>query len=113
MKRSPARALAVVAALLSGSGAVARADAPLSPRQQLQYQVVCATCHAMPGTGAPLTGDRAAWLERNAQGFEALLRNTVDGMRSMPPLGTCGSCTEADLRALVAYLSGLPAEPAE
>jgi len=35
-----------------------------------------------------------------------LLAHTVNGYRGMPPLGACGSCSEADLRALVVYLSG-------
>ena len=40
-----------------------------------------------------------------------MLIHTVDGFRGMPPLGGCGRCSEADLRALVAYVSGSPAAP--
>jgi cytochrome c5 len=80
--------------------------AQLSPRLVLTYQSVCAECHARPGTGAPLAGDSGAWAKRRAQGADALLAHTVNGYRGMPPLGACGACSEAELRALVAYLSG-------
>jgi cytochrome c5 len=56
----------------------------------------------------PLVGDAAAWEGRRAQGFETLLANTVNGVRDMPPLGTCGACSEDDLRRLVAFVAGLP-----
>jgi cytochrome c5 len=82
--------------------------AQLSPDGARAYQTACASCHARPGTGAPLTGDDAAWAERRAQGAEVLLAHTVNGYRGMPPLGTCGLCSEAELRTLVAYVAGLP-----
>jgi len=72
------------------------------------YQTACASCHARPGTGAPLTSDEAAWAERRAQGANVLLAHTVNGYRGMPPLGTCGLCSESELRELVAYMAGLP-----
>jgi len=79
----------------------------LEPALALTYQSVCAACHARPGTGAPLAGNDADWSQRRAQGADALLEHTVNGYRGMPPLGGCGRCSEADLRALVAYLAGL------
>jgi cytochrome c5 len=81
----------------------------LSPELVLTYQSVCAECHARAGTGAPLAGDAGAWAKRRAQGAELLLAHTVNGYRGMPPLGACGACSEADLRALVGYLSGASA----
>lgn len=91
------------------AGPTAAADSPvLSLRPQQLYQDICATCHASPGSGAPVTGDAEAWREPNAQGFDALLIHTVDGFGSMPPLGTCGSCSEAEMRVLISYMSGLP-----
>lgn len=72
------------------------------------YQTACASCHARPGTGAPLTGNATAWAKRRAQGADVLLAHTVNGYRGMPPLGTCGLCSESELRELVAYMAGLP-----
>ena len=76
--------------------------------QAAQLRSVCAPCHARPGSGAPLMGDAAAWAPRLEVGFEVLVARTVDGYRTMPPLGTCGSCGEADFRVLVSAVSGLP-----
>ena len=55
-----------------------------------------------------LVGDAAAWETRREKGIETLLANTVNGYRGMPPLGTCGFCSEPDLRDLIAYMAGLP-----
>ena len=82
--------------------------AELSPAAARAWQTACASCHARPGTGAPLAGDAKAWADRRSQGADVLLAHTVDGYKGMPPLGTCGLCTEAELRELVAYVSGLP-----
>ena len=95
------------AGVLVTSSAQGAAPRTLSAIQSRQYQNVCSRCHARPDSGAPLVGDASAWSERNAGGFDQLLKRSVDGWRSMPPLGTCGSCSEADLRALVAYVSGV------
>lgn len=79
----------------------------LEPELALTYQSACASCHARAGTGAPLTGNDADWAERRARGSDALLARTVNGYRGMPPLGGCGRCSEADFRALVAYMAGV------
>jgi cytochrome c5 len=98
--------LAACAAIMAS---VAVADEPvLQERQQRLFQQACAHCHLRPGLGVPVVGDAAAWEERRAQGFETLLANTVRGVRDMPPLGTCGACSEEDLRRLVAFVAGLP-----
>ncbi len=83
------------------------ARAELSERQMQLLSVNCAQCHARENIGVPLMGNPADWKKRNAQGEEALLRNAIQGMRGMPPLGYCAACTEEDLRALVRRVSGL------
>ena len=86
----------------------------LSPAQARSFEQVCAHCHLEPGIGVPQLGDEAAWTERREKGLDTLLRNTVDGIAGMPPLGTCGYCSEDDLRAMVAWLAGLsPSDGAE
>jgi cytochrome c5 len=79
----------------------------LTELQSAQLGLVCARCHARPGSGAPLMGDLAEWARRSSVGFDVLLARTVDGWQTMPPLGTCGSCTEEDFRALVSVVSGV------
>jgi len=101
-------------ALVCLAAACARSDerAPAAPTQlepalARTYQSACASCHARAGTGAPLVGRDADWSARRAQGIDVLLVHTVNGFRGMPPLGGCGLCSEADLRALVAYVAGV------
>lgn len=99
----------ILAAACSRNGETPPASrAQLSPDAARAYQTACASCHARPGTGAPLVGDDHTWAKRSAQGANVLLAHTVNGYRGMPPLGTCGLCSEAELRALVAYMAGLP-----
>ncbi len=80
----------------------------LRPELAITYQAACASCHARPGIGAPLTGVAADWSERRGRGLDALLESTVVGVGGMPPLGTCGLCSEDDLRELIAYMALLP-----
>jgi len=82
----------------------------LTPRESHAYTQICAYCHARAETSAPVMGDSAEWQRRAAEtdgGFEGLVRNTIVGIGNMPPLGTCGYCTETEIRNLVATMSGL------
>lgn len=78
----------------------------LSPELQAVYARSCATCHAVPATGAPQAGDAAAWAPRLAQGEDTLLDHTLNGFNAMPPMGACADCDEAQYRALIAYMAG-------
>ena len=102
-------ALALLACLCAcGAEHEPAAPVALSDANARTYQAACASCHARPGIGAPLTGAEADWRARRGQGIDALLVHTVDGYRGMPPLGTCGLCSEDDFRALIRYMAGLP-----
>jgi cytochrome c5 len=82
----------------------------LSERQALVFQRICSECHARGDIGSPMLGDEDAWKPRRAKGLDVLLANTVNGYGQMPPLGTCGFCTEEDFRHLVVYVSGMSAD---
>jgi cytochrome c5 len=101
-------AIAVSAVLACGPAEPPPAPAPLAPELARTYQAVCATCHARPGIGAPLTGVDGDWSERREKGLDALLVSTVQGVGGMPPLGTCGLCSVADFRALIRVMAGVP-----
>jgi cytochrome c5 len=114
-RRKLGAGLGLLAALCIAAGSARAAEprdarpgeakaATLDARLAQVYAQVCATCHQVPATGAPLTGDAAAWRSAAATGGEAMLKNTVDGLRGMPPLGTCGFCTEDDLRRLIDFM---------
>ena len=50
---------------------------------------------------------RVAELDYTVFEFGAFV-NTVNGVGNMPPLGSCSACTEADFRALIAFMARLP-----
>ena len=70
------------------------------------YQTSCQACHAAGIAGAPKLGDKAAWAPRIAKGNDALLLSVTNGLKAMPPKGTCMSCSEDELRAAVEYMVG-------
>ncbi|MEQ1439254.1 c-type cytochrome [Fontimonas sp. SYSU GA230001] len=78
------------------------------PAVQRLYEQTCKACHGVPGTGAPLAGDAAAWAPRVAQGLDTLLDHTINGYKGMPPLGSCGDCSEDEFRALIRHMAQLP-----
>lgn len=77
-------------------------------RQSTLFVNNCAQCHARQETGAPFIGVEEDWREAVARGEDAMLINVVLGLRGMPPLGYCSSCTEQDFRVLIRMLAGLP-----
>jgi cytochrome c5 len=61
-------------------------------------------CHATGAAGAPKVGDAAAWAPRIAQGMDTLVQHSINGLRAMPPRGTCANCSDEDLKAAVTYM---------
>ncbi|RDI96816.1 cytochrome c5 family protein [Dyella solisilvae] len=90
----------------AGSSPPVAADPPASVAGI--YVRACKNCHAVAGTGAPQTGDRAAWAPRLAQGDAVLLDHTFNGFKGMPPMGACMDCGESQYRALIEYMAGSP-----
>ncbi|RCH36970.1 cytochrome C oxidase, cbb3-type, subunit III family protein [Pseudomonas aeruginosa] len=71
------------------------------------YSASCKLCHANPASGAPLTGDAAAWAPRLAQGIDTLLDHSINGYKGMPPMGMCMQCSEEQFRALIDFMSAV------
>lgn len=65
----------------------------------------CALCHVDGNAGAPVVGNAQQWLPRLAQGRQTLLQHTVEGLNSMPPLGYCMACEEADFLAMIDFMT--------
>jgi cytochrome c5 len=63
------------------------------------------TCHAVPGSGAPLTGFTEHWKPRMKQGMDTLVHHAIDGYQAMPARGLCADCTEQDMRALIGFMA--------
>jgi len=68
------------------------------------YNRLCQACHATGAAGAPLFGNKEAWAPRIAQGSDTLLQTVINGKGAMPPRGTCGDCSDDDLRAAIQYM---------
>ena len=68
------------------------------------YQKTCKSCHDAGVAGAPKLGDSAAWAPRIEKGNDALLESVKNGLNVMPPMGTCMSCSDEELRSAIAYM---------
>ena len=68
------------------------------------YKQACTVCHAAGVAGAPKTGDKAAWAPRAALGVDALTASVIKGKGAMPPRGGAMQASDADIKAVVAYM---------
>lgn len=69
----------------------------------------CNACHSIGLLNAPKIGDTAAWKERADQqgGLDGLLAKAIVGLNAMPAKGTCGDCTDDELKSAIQKMSGL------
>lgn len=74
------------------------------------YRRSCATCHAVVGTGAPLTGDREAWQPLLAKGMDTLVEHVRRGFGRMPASGLCLACSDQQYRALIEFMANADVE---
>lgn len=70
------------------------------------YGASCLACHDAGVAGAPKTGVAADWADRIAQGEDTLVEHAINGIRGMPPKGTCMSCSDEEIRLAVEYMIG-------
>lgn len=70
------------------------------------YTAVCTSCHAAGVLGAPKIDDKAAWDPRIAQGLDGLMKNAVNGIRSMPARGGDPTITDEELTNAIVYMTG-------
>jgi len=71
------------------------------------YLRSCRSCHAVSATGAPLSGDVAAWKPRMAKGMDTLVDNVINGFAGMPPYGLCMDCQPVEFEALINFMAGV------
>lgn len=69
------------------------------------YGTYCAACHGTGAMGAPKTGDTGVWKTRLAKGFNATLKNAVNGLNLMPAKGTCGDCSDKEIGNAIKFMS--------
>ena len=71
---------------------------------EVVFNHVCKMCHGTGMMGAPKVGDKEAWAPRIKQGIDKLTQHALNGIRKMPPRGTCKACSDEDIANAVAYL---------
>lgn len=92
-------------ACATAAPAAAASAAPAAARSADEiFNTVCAACHATGAAGAPKAGDAAAWAPRIAQGKETLYKHALGGFNMMPPKGTCGNCSDDEIKSVVDLL---------
>lgn len=69
------------------------------------YNRSCKICHANSTVNAPKTGSSEDWDSRLEKGMETLLRNTINGYKTMPARGMCLDCSEDEFKALIILMS--------
>jgi cytochrome c5 len=68
------------------------------------YGTACIACHGTGAAGAPKLGVAADWAARIAQGEETLVSHAINGIRGMPPKGTCMTCSDEEIKLAVEYM---------
>jgi cytochrome c5 len=79
--------------------------ASAGPRSGTQvYNKACIACHSVGVLGAPKPNDAAAWAPRISQGFDTMWQHAIKGYNAMPPRGTCGDCTDDEIKAAIEHM---------
>jgi cytochrome c5 len=101
----PAEPAATAPQAAEAAPAAAPAAAPQTAASgEARYKSTCLACHATGAAGAPKLEDKANWQPRIAKGMDALYQSAINGIRAMPPRGTCGACSDDELKAVVDYM---------
>lgn len=92
-----------------GVGAVAVAAAGPALTGTEVVAKYCGACHATGVLGSPKVGDSADWKKRASEqgGLDGLLAKAISGINSMPPKGTCATCSDDELKGAIKHMSGL------
>ena len=97
-----------------GTVEIRDASRPLQTGEAV-YKAQCTACHATGVSGAPKSGDHAAWAPRIALGYDALLTSALKGKGAMAPQGG-GNFSDLEIGRAVVYMAnaagGKLAEPA-
>ena len=69
----------------------------------------CTACHSIGLLNAPKIGDTATWQARADEqgGLDGPLAKAITGLNAMPAKGTCGECTDEELKKAIQQMSGL------
>ncbi|CAB0150698.1 Cytochrome c5 [Pseudidiomarina piscicola] len=101
-----AKRIAPIGQVHTGNATAAAGDSGSSAARsgEAVYNQFCAACHTGGVLGAPKLNNAADWEPRLAQGMETVLKHAVNGYNAMPPKGTCGDCSEAEIQSAIDYM---------
>lgn len=72
---------------------------------QAIYDQYCMVCHRDGLAGAPKFQNAADWKPRLAgKTTDDLTASAIKGLNAMPPKGTCGECSDADIKEAIQYM---------
>lgn len=69
------------------------------------YKVTCAMCHGTGLMNAPKFGDKEQWAPRIAQGYDTLVKNAINGIRTMPAKGGNEDWSDKEVASAVKYMA--------
>lgn len=79
--------------------------ASAGPRSGVQvYNKSCVACHSVGVLGAPKLQDSADWAPRISKGLDTLVEHAIKGFNAMPPKGTCGDCSDDEIKAAIEHM---------
>nr|WP_240485135.1 c-type cytochrome [Aestuariibacter salexigens] len=88
---------------IAGAQAAPAAGGPRSGEEI--YNQACVACHGVGVLGAPKLQVAADWQPRlDEKGFDTVWQNAINGIGGMPPMGTCGNCSNDDIKAAIEYM---------
>lgn len=69
------------------------------------FNAVCTACHTPGALGAPKFNNKGDWAKRIGQGYDALVKNAIDGIRAMPARGGAPDLSDVEMQRAVAYMA--------
>lgn len=69
------------------------------------YVATCSACHDAGVAGAPPLGDTGAWAPLVAKGYDALLKNAINGVNAMPPRGGNPALSDLEVGRAVVHMA--------
>jgi cytochrome c5 len=89
-----------------GEVAVVDANAPKVEKSGEEvFNAVCTACHTSGALGAPKQGNKGDWASRIGQGYDTLVKHSIEGIRAMPARGGAADLSDAELARAVAYMA--------